>query len=456
MTQLTKDALINWVAQGETPLEQAKIGVEHEKFCFVADDTAPYGYVPIAYDGDNGIKALLEGIATLQQSETIMEKGHLIGLKYDGASVTLEPAGQLELSGAPLCCLHQCHHELMKHLYHARVVVQELGIHMVGLGFNPIAKRNDVHWMPKGRYDIMRRHMQRVGTLGLDMMTRTCTVQVNLDYQSEQDMIEKMRISMALQPMVTALFANSPLTHGTVNGYQSYRSHIWTDTDPQRCGILPFVFEDDFGYERWVDYVLDVPMYFVCRDGVYHDVAGLSFRDFMAGNLKGFEGQFPTWQDWEDHCTTNFPEVRLKQFIEMRGADAGCQESLMALPALWVGLLYSPTVQQQCLDLIANWTVADIFAMRDSVPKLGIHAPSPMGSLWDLARVVVPMAKQGLLQRSTQNAQPLKFKHNCTTEAQYLNWIETIVATGQTPADSVIKQAESDPTLSFLFKDGCF
>ena len=452
MTHLTKDSLIQWLAQGETPLEEAKIGVEHEKFCFVADDHAPYGYSPIAYDGDTGIQELLNRIATLQKAEKITEQGKIIGLKYDGASVTLEPAGQLELSGAPLQCLHQCRDELMKHLHHTRVVGEELGIHMVGLGFNPVAERKDVHWMPKGRYDIMGRYMQKVGTLGVDMMTRTCTVQVNLDYQSEQDMIEKMRISMALQPMVTALFANSPLVHGKPNGYQSYRSHIWTDTDPDRCGILPFVFEQNFGYERWIDYVLDVPMYFLYRDGVYHDVAGLSFRDFMNGDLQGFKGETPTLKDWEDHCTTNFPEVRLKQFIEMRGADSGCRDSLMALPAFWVGLLYNPDIQKQCLDLIQSWTVSDISAMRDAVPKMGLHAPSPMGTVWDLARLVVPMAKQGLDQRPCGH----KGQDDYAKESKYLNWLETIVKTGKTSADRVVYQAEQDPTLSFLFETGCF
>lgn len=452
--KLTKQDLINWLAQGETPLANAKIGVEHEKFCFVPDSQNPYKFSPIAYDGDNGIQALLTRIAEIQQAQTITEDGKLIGLKYNGASVTLEPAGQLELSGAPLQCLHQCHDELMHHFHHTRVVGQELGIHMVGMGFHPTAERDSMNWMPKGRYQIMKRYMQQVGNLGLDMMTRTCTVQVNLDYQSEQDMIQKMRIAMALQPMVTALFANSPLMHGKPNGYQSYRSHIWTDTDPDRCGILNFVFDDNFGYERWVDYVLDVPMYFINRGGEYCDVAGKSFRDFMNGQLDGFIGETPTWQDWEDHCTTNFPEVRLKQFIEMRGADAGCRDSLMALPALWVGLLYNPDVQQKCADLIADWTVSDISAMRDNVPQQGLSTPSPMGTLLDVARAVVPLARHGLKTRPTDFAHE---KHADTLcESKYLHWLETVVDSGQTSADKILSQTAKDPTLSFLFKDGCF
>ena len=449
--KLTKQHLIDWLQSGCLTSGNGYIGVEHEKFCVIPDSNASHGYRPISYDGANGISALLTHLHDLQGGDLMKEGEKIVGLSYDRASVTLEPAGQVELSGAPLQCLHQCHDELMKHLHYMQAVCDDLGIIMVGTGFHPTASRDDVHWMPKGRYAIMRRQMQKMGNLGLDMMTRTCTVQVNLDYKSEMDMVEKMRIAMALQPMATALFANSSLMDGKPNGYQSYRSHIWTDTDPTRCGILSFVFDDNFGFERWVDYVLDVPMYFVYRDGVYHDVAGLSFRDFMDGKLQGFEGQYPTMKDWEDHCTTNFPEVRLKKFIEMRGADSGCRDSLMALPALWVGLLYDKQSQQQCLDLIADWTVTDIEKMRDNVPKMGLKTPSPVGSMQDLAKTVVNIAHDGLVRRGNCGADD-----NPITEVKFLNWLQNVAQTGRTGADIMLEKQAKDPSLAFLFNGECF
>jgi len=279
----------------------------------------------------------------------------------------------------------------------------------------------------------MKSYMPKKGNLGLDMMSRTCTVQVNLDFGTEADMIEKMRISLALQPMATALFANSPFTEGKPNGFLSYRSHIWTDTDPDRCGMLPFVFEDGFGYERWVDYVLDVPMYFVYRDGVYHDVSGKSFRDYMQGKLEGFEGQLPTMTDWTDHMTTVFPEVRLKKFIEMRGADGGPWGNLCALPALWVGLIYDAQAQQEAADLIKDWSIAEISAMRDAVPKQALGAKFRDGTVQDVARTVLEICQGGLKRRARLSSS------SGLDETQYIEPLHQIVATGRTLADDQLQ-----------------
>ena len=326
----SKAQLVEDLESACTPKAEWRIGTEHEKFAYDLRNLRP-----LPYEGMPGIKALLEGMLRFDW-EPVLEGENVIALKAaDGASVTLEPGGQFELSGAAVETLHQTCNEVNTHLTQVKEVCKEIGAGMIGLGFNPKWRREDIHWMPKGRYRIMRAYMPTRGQLGLDMMLRTCTVQVNLDFDSEADMVKKMRVGVALQPVATALFAASPFSEGKPNGYLSYRSHIWTDTDPDRCGMLDFVFEDGFGFERYVDYLLDVPMYFVYREGAYIDVAGKSFRDFMAGKLAGFEGQHPTLKDWEDHMSTAFPEVRLKTFLEMRGADGGPWARLCALSAFW-------------------------------------------------------------------------------------------------------------------------
>ncbi len=424
----SKSQLIDYIASGEKPQADWRIGTEHEKFLFCTDS-----HRPLAYEGRPGVKGLLEALSG-PEWEPVLENGNIIALKgTDGASVSLEPGGQFELSGAPLENVHQTCAEVHRHLDQVVAACKEVGAGTVGLGFNPLWKRDDIHWMPKGRYKIMKSYMPKKGNLGLDMMSRTCTVQVNLDFGTEADMIEKMRISLALQPMATALFANSPFTEGKPNGFLSYRSHIWTDTDPDRCGMLPFVFEDGFGYERWVDYVLDVPMYFVYRDGVYHDVSGKSFRDYMQGKLEGFEGQLPTMTDWTDHMTTVFPEVRLKKFIEMRGADGGPWGNLCALPALWVGLIYDAQAQQEAADLIKDWTIAEISAMRDAVPKQALGAKFRDGTVQDVARTVLEICQGGLKRRARLSSS------SGLDETQYIEPLHQIVATGRTLADDQLQ-----------------
>ena len=392
---VNRDQLLDYLASSGRPRADWRIGTEHEKFGFHRQTLAP-----LPYEGESGIRAMLEGLRDQFGWEAVAEiPGQPIALLRDGCSITLEPAGQLELSGAPLEHLHQTCAETGQHLREVRSVADRLGVGFLGLGFHPLARREEMPWMPKGRYAIMRRYMPTRGSLGLDMMSRTCTVQVNLDFADEADMVQKLRIGLALQPLVTALFANSPFAEGRPNGFLSYRSQIWTDTDPDRTGMLPFAFESGFGFERYLDWVLDVPMYFVYRDGRYIDVAGQSFRDFLAGKLPGLPGELPNLKDFADHLTTAFPEVRLKRYLEMRGADAGPWNRLCALPALWVGLLYDDTAQAAAWDLIRDWQVDELEALRLEVPRLGMRAPFRGGDLREPIRQMLRIAATGLQAR---------------------------------------------------------
>ncbi len=389
--------LVDFHASGSRPREQWTIGTEHEKFGFHLDTLRPP-----TYEGPNGIEAMLRGLTRFGWTP-VEEHGKVIALLRDGGSITLEPAGQFELSGAMLENIHQTCCETNAHLKEVSTVAKELGLGFLGMGFQPKWKREDMPWMPKGRYKIMRDYMPKVGSLGLDMMTRTCTVQVNLDFSSEADMVKKFRVSLALQPIATALFADSPFTEGKPNGYLSYRSHIWTDTDPNRTGMLDFVFEDGFGFERYVDYLLDVPMYFTYRGGEYIDCAGLSFRDFMKGELPNLPGALPTLKDWADHMTTAFPEVRLKKYLEMRGADGGPWNRLCALPAFWVGLLYDDEALDAAWDLVKDFSMAERNALRDGVPKHALKLPFRNGTVRELALEALKIAGQGLARRNRLN-----------------------------------------------------
>ncbi|MGK9165669.1 glutamate--cysteine ligase [Inquilinus limosus] len=427
----SKAQLVDYLAAGSKPAEDWRIGTEHEKFAFRLSDLKP-----LPYDGPDGIRAVLEGLAGCGW-ERVEENGKLIALARDKASVTLEPGGQVELSGAPLRSIHETCAEVADHLAQVRKVGEQLGIGMIGLGFQPKWRREDIPWMPKGRYKIMREYMPKRGSLGLDMMTRTCTVQVNLDFGSEADMVKKFRTSLALQPVATALFANSPFTEGRPNGFQSFRSHIWTDTDPDRTGDLPFVFEDGFGFERYVDYLLDVPMYFVYRDGRYIDAAGHSFRAFLKGELPVYPGHLPTLSDWADHLTTAFPEVRLKKYLEMRGADGGPWSRLCALPALWVGLLYDGTALDAAWDLVKDWTTAERAALRRDVPRLGLATPFRGGTVRDVALRVLAIARHGLAARARTDAIG-------GTEEGFLNELQRIVDSGETQASEMLRRFETE------------
>ncbi len=420
--------LISVFAKGEKPAERWRIGTEHEKFVYrTADHRAP------SYDEPGGIRDLLMAL-TRYGWEPIMEGDNVIALGGVDGNVSLEPAGQLELSGAPLENLHQTCAETGRHLKQVKEVGAELGLGFLGLGMWPDKTRDALPIMPKGRYGIMLQHMPRVGTMGLDMMLRTCTIQTNLDYSSEADMVKKFRVSLALQPLGTALFANSPFTEGKPNGYLSYRSHIWTDTDPARTGMLPFVFEDGFGYERYADYMLNVPMYFVYRNGKYIDAAGKNFRDFLDGNLDVYPNQKPTIGDWNDHLSTAFPEVRLKSFLEMRGSDGGPWNRICALPAFWVGLLYDGSALDAAWDLVKDWTIEDHQKLRDAVPKLGLKAPLPDGrSLNHLAKQVLDIATAGLNARAQVNSMG-------DNESGFLNPLRRMVDSGKTSADELLEK----------------
>ncbi len=414
------------MAAGEKPRAAWRIGTEHEKLVYCASDF----HAP-SYEEPGGIRDLLLALGEFGWTP-VEENGTVIAMAGTDGTVSLEPAGQLELSGAPLETLHQTCAETGRHLAQVKAIGARTGKGFLGLGMWPDKRRDELPVMPKGRYAIMLRHMPRVGSMGLDMMLRTCTIQTNLDYASEADMVQKFRVSLALQPLATALFANSPFTEGKPNGYLSYRSHIWSDTDPQRTGMLPFVFDEGFGYQRYVDYMLDVPMYFVFRDGHYIDAAGQSFRDFMAGKLPALPGERPRISDWTDHLSTAFPEVRLKSFLEMRGADGGPWSTICALPAFWVGLLYDQSALDAAWDMVRHWDMAGREDLRNAVPKLGLDAPLPGGgTLRNIVGEVMAIAQAGLTARNRINA-------SGDNETIYLAPLNEIVRTGKVPAQHLL------------------
>jgi glutamate--cysteine ligase len=427
--------LVEWIAKGEKPAADWRIGTEHEKFLFHRDSLRP-----VAYDGDSGVEAMLHALCKVigDKATPIIEKGKIIGLKDgDGGSVSLEPGGQLELSGAPLSNLHQTCAETGRHLRHMRAVSSALGVGMLGIGFQPKWRREDISWMPKGRYQIMQNHMPKVGTMGLDMMLRSCTVQVNLDYADEEDMRRKFRASLALQPIATALFANSPFKDGKPSGWLSGRAHVWTDTDNARCGVPSCVFDSHFGYEQWIDYILDVPMYFLHRGEDYVDVAGKSFRDYLAGTLAGFEGEPPQMADFEDHITTAFPEVRLKQYLEMRGADSGSWANICALPAYWVGLLYCDDALAEAEDLVRDIGADDIMVARLSVAKDGLRGKLGSYDVATLAKKTIDIASKGLRARGI-------FDGGGGDESGFLQPLRKVIATQKTPAEVMLDLYHSD------------
>jgi len=424
--------LVAYIAGGAKPPVDWRIGTEHEKFVVGRVDNRP-----VPYAGPSGIEAMLTGFTERFGWEAIREDGNVIALAKDGASITLEPGGQLELSGAPVETIHQTCDEVHTHLAQAKEIGDAIGVKLIGLGFQPTATREEMPWMPKGRYRIMRAYMPTRDTLGLDMMLRTCTVQVNLDFDSEETMVRMFRASLALQPVAIALFANSPFTEGRPNGYVTYRSHVWTKTDPDRTGYLPFVFEDGMGFERYVDYVLDVPMYFVYRDGRYIDASGQSFRDFMAGRLPALPGEVPRLGDWADHLTTAFPEVRLKRYLEMRGADSGPWNRLCALPALWTGLLYDPAALDAAWALCRTWSREERLGLAATVPRLGLKTPFRKGSLQDVAREVVAIAADGLKGRNRLNRKGVD-------ERGFLEPLAEIAASGRTPAEVLLDAYHND------------
>ncbi|HHI88688.1 MAG TPA: glutamate--cysteine ligase [Hellea balneolensis] len=422
-----KAEMVEWIAAGCKPKSSWRIGTEHEKIGFNSETLHP-----LPYEGGVSIFAMLEGLKKFGW-QGVEEGGYLIALKREGASVSLEPGGQFELSGAPLESIHQTCGEVNRHLREVREIAEQIGAGFLSLGFRPVTRLEDVPVMPKGRYKIMRAYMPKVGKLGLEMMFRTCTVQTNLDFSSEADMVKKMRVSLALQPVATALFANSPFKDGKPNGYKSYRSRIWLDTDPARTGMLPFAFEDGFGFERYVDYALDVPMYFVHRGDTYLDASGKSFRDFLNGRLDILPGEKPTLTDFEDHLSTIFPEVRLKQFLEMRGADTGPWSQLCALPAFWVGLLYDEAALDAAWDWVKDWSAEERDRLRRDVPKYGLQTRFRGQTVQDMARRALVLAREGLKTRHRLNAYG-------ESETIFLADLDDMATTGKSNADKLLER----------------
>ena len=420
----SRDDLVAYIAAGAKPKSEWRIGTEHEKFVYSLTD-----YKPLAYETRPGIRQLLEGMKRFGW-KPIMEGPNIIGLSLDGAALSLEPGGQFELSGAPMKNVHDTCEELNTHRHQVREVCAEIGAGCLGVGFAPTWTLAETPVMPKGRYAIMRDYMPKVGGYGLEMMFRTCTVQGNFDYGSEADMVKKFRVALALQPVATALFANSPFREGRPNGFLSYRSHIWTDVDNARAGMLPFAFEDGFGFERYVDYALDVPMYFVYRDGKYIDVSGKSFRDFLARTIPEVAGITPMMSDWADHLTTLFPEVRMKRYLEVRGADGGAWRRICGLPALWAGVLYDQNALDAAWDLVKDWTSEEREAMRATVPVLALKTPFRDTNVLHLARRMLTLATAGLEAR----AKGLGIK----SEKGYIEPFQEIVDRGQTRAEELL------------------
>ena len=424
------DQLAQYLAEGCKPKEDWRIGTEHEKFGYCKDT-----HKPLPYEGARSVKAVLTGLSQRFGWAPVLEGDNIIGLEKDGANISLEPGGQLELSGAPLETIHQTCDEVNAHLKEVKEVADDIGVGFIGLGAAPEWTHEQMPMMPKGRYALMTRYMGTVGSHGTQMMYRTCTVQVNLDFASEPDMVRKLRVALALQPVATALFANSPFFEGKVNGHQSWRSRIWRDLDPDRTGMLPFVFEDGFGFERWVDYALDVPMYFVYRDGKYIDALGQSFRDFLEGRLPALPGETPTLSDWADHLTTIFPEARLKRFIEMRGADGGPWRRLCALPAFWVGLMYDQSALDAAWDMVKGWDSETREALRVAASVDALQAEVNGLKMIDLAREAVAIAESGLKARAIPSANGM-----IPDEAHFLNALKESVESGKVPADELLEK----------------
>ncbi|WP_415921824.1 glutamate--cysteine ligase [Tateyamaria sp. SN6-1] len=439
------DQLAEYLASGCKPKADWRIGTEHEKFGYCVDSLKP-----LPYEGDRSIHAVLSALRDRHGWAPIEEGGKLIGLEKDGANVSLEPGGALELSGAPLETIHETCDEVNAHLKEVMDISREIGVGFIGLGAAPTWMHEDMPLMPKGRYKLMDAYMGKVGTMGRTMMRRTCTVQVNLDFGSEADMVQKLRVAIALQPVAAALFANSPFFEGQPNGHKSWRSRVWRDTDNARAGMIPFIFEDGFGFERWVEYALDVPMYFVYRDGKYVDALGQSFRDFLDGRLPALPGETPQLSDWADHLTTAFPEARIKKYIEMRGADGGPWRRLCALPAFWVGLTYDQTALDAAWDLCKGWTAEQREALRVAASVDGLQAKVEGIDMHDVARQAVAISHAGLKARARPGAGGL-----IPDETHFLNALQESVESGQTPADELLGRYHGDwgGDLSRVFED---
>lgn len=423
------DQLVQYLADGCKPRQSWRIGTEHEKFGYNVNTLEP-----LPYEGACGIRIVLEGLRDKHGWAPVEEAGKLIGLKKGAANISLEPGGALELSGAPVETIHETCDEVNTHLREVKDVADAIGASFIGLGAAPVWTHDQMDLMPKGRYKLMDAYMGKVGEMGRVMMRRTCTVQVNLDFASEADMVQKLRVALALQPVAVALFANSPFFEGKPNGHKSWRSRVWRSLDDARTGMLPWVFEDGMGFEAWVDYALDVPMYFVYRDGRYIDALGQSFRDFLKGELPALPGEKPLISDWADHLTTAFPEARIKQYIEMRGADGGPWRRLCALPAFWVGLMYDQSALDAAWDLVKGFTADQREALRFAASVDGLQAQVDDINMHELARQVLDLSETGLRARARSGAGGM-----IPDEVHFLNALKESIETGKVPADELLE-----------------
>ena len=428
-----KAQLVEYLASGCKPPERFRLGTEQEKFVYRSKD-----YSPAAYDGpDPGIRALLDSMSRFGW-KPIDENGLPIGLYRGDRTITVEPGGQLELAGAASRDVHRILEEMQAYHDELNTLARTLGLSFLALGHQPKYPRDELPWMPKQRYRIMRAYMPKCGSLGLDMMQSTCAIQVTADFCNEADMVKKFRVALALQPVVTALFANSPFARGHFSGYLSYRSKVWGDTDPHRCGSLPFVFEAGMGFERFTDYVLDVPMYLICRDGEYVDASGLSFRDFLAGRLPVLAGERPFLSDWANHLTTVFTQVRLKRFLEMRGADAGDSISrVTALAALWAGLLYDIEALDAAWERTSTWTPEEHRRLDSGVAKHGFSTPFRNGTVRELSLWMLDLSRQGLGRRDYRNQKG-------QDESCYLDPLQEAAEAGRTFAEELLRRYEHE------------
>jgi len=428
------EQLAEYLSDGCKPRDDWRIGTEHEKFGYCKNNL-----LPIPYEGKRSVLGVLEGLRDVHGWAPVEEAGKLIGLEKDGANISLEPGGQLELSGAPLTSIHETCDEVNTHLREVKEIADKVDVGFIGLGAAPVWTHEQMPLMPKGRYRLMNDYMEKVGTMGRTMMRRTCTVQVNIDFASEADMVQKLRVALALQPVATALFANSPFLEGKPNGFKSWRANIWQNLDDSRTGMLPFVFEDGFGFERYVDYALDVPMYFVYRDGKYINALGQSFRDFLKGQLPALPGETPTLSDWADHLTTIFPEARIKKYMEMRGADGGPWRRLCALPAFWVGLTYDQSALDAAWDLVKGWDAETRDALRVAAGRDGLQAQVGGINMHELAREVVAISEAGLKARAKPGAAGL-----VPDETHFLNALKESLDSGKVPADELLEHYHGD------------
>jgi len=424
---INKNELIGYFFDGVKSKNNLKIGVEHEKFILNKESLKP-----ISYYENNGIKNILEKLTTLGWEPLYDDnKNTIIAVKKGKQAITLEPGGQIELSGAPLDNIHETCEETTNHLKELKKLGNEFNFILLGIGVEPNLKLDDFPWMPKQRYKIMRKYMEQVGTLGHHMMKRTCTNQVNIDYSSEEDMINKIRLILNLESIATAIFSNSPFDQGNVSKYRSLRSHFWHHTDPNRTGLLPFVFDKDFNFEKYTDYALNIPMYFIRREHKYINMTQYTFKDYLEGKCTKVNYE-ATLDDWEDHLTTLFPQVRLKHYLEIRSMDACNWDLICSQPAFWIGILYDDEILDKIKQITEDWKGEDRQYLNKRVPEDGLKTEFKKRKLIDFAQEFFELSKKGLSKRNQLS------KNGEFDESIHMKDLENNLTDGCSPADCLI------------------